>query len=172
MLMYKLTEYSDFSPKQLEVYGNNIEMNHFQMVNSAVADFAADNNDNTSFKFKTNIAGRTGNYGTKNVKISVSLDYLCNFWRALEMSLINCDIDLALTQSPICFIIDAPIANQAKTFTITETKFYVPVVTLSTQESEKLLQQWKSDFKRTINRNKCEPKVTVEQRIRYFDFLI
>ena len=62
----------------------------------------------------------------------------------------------------MCFIIDAPIANQAKTFTITETKFYVPVVTLSTQESEKLLQQWKSDFKRTINRNKCEPKVTVE----------
>ena len=67
------------------------------MVNSAVADFAADNNDNTSFKFKTNIAGRTGNCGTKNVKISVSLDYLCNFWRALEMSLINCDIDLVLT---------------------------------------------------------------------------
>ena len=43
------------------------------------------------------ITGTTGNYGTTNVEILVSLKYLCNFWRTLEMPLINCEINLILT---------------------------------------------------------------------------
>ena len=69
-------------------------------------------------------------------------------------------------------IIDNPIDNQEPTFTITDTKLYVPVVTLSTQDNAKLLENLKSGFKRTINWNKYEPKVTVEQGSQQSDFLI
>ena len=64
------------------------------------------------------------------------------------MKLKNCEI---LTWSTSCFIIDAPIANQILTFRITGTKFYIPAVTLLTQDNGKPLQQQKSGFKRTIN---------------------
>ena len=67
------------------------------------------------------------------------------------MPLINCQITLILTWCNRCFIIDNPIAGQEPTFTITKTKLLVSVVTLSTQENEKLLEQLKSGFKRTIN---------------------
>ena len=88
------------------------------------------------------------------------------------MPLINCEINLILTWSNSIFIIDNPIDNQEPIFTITDTKPYVPVVTLSTQDRAKLFEQLKSGFKRTINWNKYEPKVTVEQQNRYLDFLI
>ena len=65
---------------------------------------------------------RTGNDGTKNVKIRVPLKYLSNFWRTLEMPLINCEINLILTWSNRCFITDNPIADQEPIFTITDTK--------------------------------------------------
>ena len=67
------------------------------------------------------------------------------------MPLINCEINLILTWSARCFIIDSLITCQEPTFTITDTKLYVPVVTFSTQDNAKLLQQLKSGFKRTIN---------------------
>ena len=84
----------------------------------------------------------------------VPLKYLSNFWRTLEMLLINCDVNLILTWSSTCVIVSAINANQAATFIITDTKIYVPVRTLSTQENAKLLQQLKSGFKRVINWNK------------------
>ena len=117
--------------------------------------------------------GRTGNDGTKNFKIRVPLKCLNNFWRTLEMSILNCEINLILTWSGlVCFIIDNPIDDQLPTFTITETKLYIPVVTLSIQDNAKVLEQLKSGFKRTINWNKYEPKVTVEQQNQYLDILI
>ena len=88
------------------------------------------------------------------------------------MALINCEINLILTWSDRCFIIDNPIDDQVPTFTITDTKLYVSVVTLKIQNNAKLLEQLKSGFKRTINWNKYEPKVTVEQQNQYLDFLI
>ena len=66
------------------------------------------------------------------------------------MSLINCEINLILTWFVNCVISNAA-ANQATKFAITDTKPYVPVVTLSTQDNAKLLQQLKSGFTRTIN---------------------
>ena len=84
----------------------------------------------------------------------VPLKYLSNFWRTLEMPLINCEINLILTWSSTCVIVSTNIANQVATFEITDTKLYVPVVTLSTQENAKLLQQLKSGFKRVITWNK------------------
>ena len=70
------------------------------------------------------------------------------------MPLINCEVNLILTWSANCVIVSTNVANQGATFTITETKLYVPVVTLSTQDNAKLLTQLKSGFKRTINWNK------------------
>ena len=70
------------------------------------------------------------------------------------MSLINCEINLILTWSTNCVIIAGNVANQNATFEITDAKLYVPVVTISTQDNSKLLQQLKSGFKRVINRNK------------------
>ena len=98
------------------------------------------------------MSGQTGNDGTK-IEIMVPLKYLRNFWRTLEMLLINCEINLILIWSANCVIVSLNNENQNATFEITDTKLYVPVVTLSTQDSSKLLHQLKSGFKRVINWN-------------------
>ena len=59
-----------------------------------------------------------------------------------------------MTWSSACVLIATVNPNQAATFAITDTNLYVPVVTLSTQENTKFLQQLKSGFKRVINWNK------------------
>ena len=64
------------------------------------------------------------------------------------------------------------VANQGATFAITDTKLYVPVVTLSTHNNTKLLQQLKGHFKRTISWNKYQSKVWIEAQDPYFDFQI
>ena len=120
--------------------------------NNAIVNFT-DDNLTDSFNFKAKMTGQTGDNGTKNVEIIVPLKYLSNFWRTLEMSLINCEINFILTWST-AFIVSTNVANQNTTFAITDTKLYVPVVTLSTQDNSKLLQQLKSGFKRVINWNK------------------
>ena len=67
------------------------------------------------------------------------------------MPLVNCEVNLILTWLSICVITNSPGAGA---FEITDTKSYVPVVTLSTQDNAKLLQQLKSGFRRVINLNK------------------
>ena len=62
--------------------------------------------------------------------------------------------------------------TKATTFVITDTKLYVPVVTLSTQDNAKLHEQLKSCFKRTINWNKYQLKISPERQNQYLDFLI
>ena len=153
MSMYNLIKYSDNYAKtsgRLWQYCLDIPaLNN----NNAIVDFT-ENNLTDSFNFKVKITGQTGDDGTKNVEIMVPLKYLSNFWRTLEMPLINCEVNLILTWSSSCVIVSANKANQNATFTITNARLYVPVVTLSTQENAKLLQQLKSGFKRVINWNK------------------
>ena len=72
------------------------------------------------------MAGNNGRIN--NVEIMVTLKYLSNFWRTLEMSLINYEVNFILTRSPNCVIIYIDVANQNLTFTINETKLCVPVV--------------------------------------------
>ena len=67
------------------------------------------------------------------------LKYLSNFWRTLEMPLISCEINFILTWSENCVTIYTNVANQNPTFEIIKTKFYVPVVTLSTQDNAKII---------------------------------
>ena len=84
----------------------------------------------------------------------------------------NCGINLIRTWSARCFIIDSPIASHRPTFSIIDTKLYVLVVTLSTQSNAKLLQQLKSGFKKIINWNKCQQKITVQEQSQFLGFLI
>ena len=106
--------YSKTSGRLLHYYRDE----QFLYANGAT-DFPADNNNSALFKFKTKIAGRTGNDGRNNVKIRILLKYLSNFWRALEMLLANCEINLILTWYNRFFIIDNHIAGQEPAFTIT-----------------------------------------------------
>ena len=153
MPMYNLIEYSDNYAKttgSLWQYCKDIPARN---ANDDIVIFA-ENNTTDSFKFKAKITGQTENDGTKDVEVMIPLKYLSNFWRTLEMPLINCEVNLILTWSSNCVLIATAIQNQAATFAIIDTKLYVPIVTLSTQENTKFLQQLKSGFKRVINLNK------------------
>ena len=149
--MYNVIEYSDNYSKtsgSLQQYCKDIPAVND---NGDNVDFNGANATD-SFNFKTKITGQTDNNGRiDNVEIMVPLKYLSNFWRTLEMPLINCEVELILTWSVNCVIIYTDVAKQVPTFTITETNLYVPVVTLSTQDNAKLLPQLKADFKRTIS---------------------
>ena len=100
----------------------------------------------------------------------VSLAYVVNLWRTIEMSLINCEINFTLTYSVDC-VIKSSAEDQPTTFTIIDTKLSVPVVTLSSEDNA-ILQQLKSGFRRTINWNKYQSKVTTQALYQYLDFLI
>ena len=78
------------------------------------------------------------------------------------MPLIHCEVNLILTWYENCVIVSTEAANQGATYTITETKLYFPVVTLSTQDNAKLLTQWKKGFKRTINWNKYKSELLAQ----------
>ena len=153
MPMYNLIEYIANYAKttgSLWQYCKDIPA---QNNNNEITEFTAGNTTD-SFNFKAKITGQTGNDGKKDVEIIVPLKYLSNFWKTLEMPLINCEVNLILTWSSTCVLIATNILNQNATFAITDAKLYVPVVTLSTQENTKFPQQLKSGFKRVINWNK------------------
>ena len=80
--------------------------------------------------------------------MAVLLKRQVTFRRTLQKPLVNCETNLILTRSEDCFISSA---TEATKLTITDTKLYVPVVTLSTQDNAKLLEQLKSGFEKTIN---------------------
>ena len=94
-------------------------------------DEANDNlTDSESFKSKIEIRGKTPAAGNeKDVEIMVPLKYLSNFWKTLEMPFINREVNLMLTWSSTCVITNS---TGAGTFKMTDTKLYVPAVTLST----------------------------------------
>ena len=142
MPMYNLIEYSDNCAKT-----SGSLWQYFR-------DEPDDNNieDSESFKSKIKTTGKTpNNKNVKDVEIMVPLKYLSNFWRTLAMPLINYEVNLILTWSSTCVITNS---DGAGTFAMTDTKLYVPLVTLSTQEDTKFLQQLKSGFKRVINWNR------------------
>ena len=84
------------------------------------------------------------------------LKYLRNIWKTLEILLVNCEINLILTWSTD-YVISS--ATEETKFAMTDTKRYVPVVTLSTQDNAKLLEQLRYGFERTIYWNKYQSKV-------------
>ena len=140
MPMYNLIVYSDNYAKTTGSVWQYCKDIPARYANDEITEFRRGNTTD-SFKFKAKITGQTGDDGTKDVEIMVPLKYLSNFWRTLEMPLINCEVNLILTWSSTCVLIATNIPNQTAKFAITGTKLYVPVVTLSTQENTKFLQQ-------------------------------
>ena len=118
-----------------------------------IIDFNENNATTRLFNLKVKRTGEAGDNGTKNTEIMIPLKYLSNFWRTVEMPLINCEINLDLNWSKN-YIIATNNANQTTAFSIIDTKLYFPVATLSTQDSAKQLKQLKPSFKKTINCNK------------------
>ena len=109
--------------------------------------------DSKSFKYKASITGNTpeDNDLLRNAKIVIPLKHLSNFWRGLDIPSINCEVELILTWSKNCVLADmttkdaegdnpAIVAPSGATFKITDTKVYVPVVTLSKENDTKLLE--------------------------------
>ena len=143
-----------------------------------------------SFDYKANFIedGVTHNNLTKDdVKIAVPLKYFSNFWRSLNIPLINCEIELILTWFKNCVLISKATGEvnydtdpavrkidnpENATFQITDTKLYVPVVTLSKENDIKLLEQLKSGFKRTIKWNKYRSQMTVQPQNNNLNYLI
>ena len=123
-------------------------------------------NDNNapSFKYKASIIGNTENNGTKNrIKTALPLKCLSNFWRSLEMPLINCEVEISLKWIENCVLTTAANANKA-TLKITDAKLYVPIVTLSIEDNSNLSKLLNEGFKRPIywNEYKVTPNKTVE----------
>ena len=102
-------------------------------------------NNLSSFKYKSSFITNRN-----DVKIAVPLKYLRYFWRSLEMPLINCKVELSLTWYENCILFSAGIAA---TFAITDTKLYVPIVTLKTKDNASLSKLLSKGFKRSIHWN-------------------
>ena len=129
--MYNLIEYSDNYAKA----SGSLWQHYRDEPNNNLG-------DSESFKCKIKITGKTSDNGNeKDVEMMVPLKYLSNFWRTLEIPLINCKVSLTLTWSPNCVISNSTGQGKLK---ITDTNLYVPVVTSSTKDNEKLVEQLKS----------------------------
>ena len=125
----------------------------------------------------TSITGNTSNIGDgeegydaskvgeNETEVVIPLKHLSNFWRSLNVPLINCEVELILTWSKNCILADMTVRDAegdnpaivkplGLEFQITDTKLYVPAVTLSKENDIKLLEQLKAGFKRTIKWNK------------------
>ena len=156
MPMYNLVEYSD---NYSDTSGSLWQFKKDEIINNADA---TNDNNAPSFKYKANLIGNTGNkkWNKNGIKIAVPLKYLSNFWRSLEMSLINCKVELLLKWYETCLL---TVANTA-TFKITDAKLYVPIVTISVEDNSKLSKLLNEGFKKPIywNEYKVTPKKIVE----------
>ena len=152
--MYNLIEYSD---SYSDISGSLLGFKTDDVVNNA----DVTNDDNApSFKYKPNLITDTKANGTKNgIKVAVPLKYLSNFWRLLEIPLINCKVEVSLKWIQNCVLTAAAIGANATgadsaTLKITDAKLYVPVFTLSTEDNVKLVKQLNEGFKRSVYWNK------------------
>ena len=131
-----------------------------------IADIA--NTENfKSFKYnakllKNTVADETNEF-LKSSTIAVPLNYLSNFWRSLEMPLINCKVELKLKRTKYC-VLSAAGADNDNTkpntiiFTKKDTKLYVPVVTLSLEDNKKLSKLHSNIFERSVYWNEYKTK--------------
>ena len=183
MSMYNLLEYSKNYRKTIgSLY------NYYR---DELSDDTDDNNfdnikvvNSNTFKYKNKITGNTYNVdagaqgydvnknGTLEVELATPLKYLVNFWRALNIPLISCEVSLELKWDKTCVITsleqrdigegNRDNAPTGATLSITDCKLYIPAVTLSKDDETKLLTNLKSGFKREIIWNKYRSQMTTE----------
>ena len=183
--MYNLLEYSKNYRKTIgslcNYYRDELsnDNNHDNFLNNNVVNSSA-------FKYKNKMTGNTYNIvvgaaghdanrvGKQDVELAIPLKYLSNFWRALNIPLISCEVSLKLKWNKNCVITslqdvqaDAgpPIVNAhptGVTFAINDCKLYVPVETSSKDDEIKLLTNLKSGFTREIIWNKYRSPMSTE----------
>ena len=124
---------------------------------------------------KKQLLGKSANHNDgkrflKDAKVVVPLKYLSNFWRSLEMPLINCKVYLELNWIEDYILSSA--GNSAK-FEITAAKLHVSIVTLSTKDSANLTKQLSEGFKRSVYWNSYEtkPAKVIEQGKNLYELL-
>ena len=195
MAMYNLLEYS----KNYKKTTGNL-WNYFRDEPSNPL-----SSNSESFKCKTSITGNTCNIdekitddggnevdnpkydankvGKNETEVVIPLKHLSNFWKSLNIPLINCEVELILTWSKNCFLANmtvrdvqnnnpAIVAPTGLEFKIRDTKLYVPVVSLSKENDIKLSEQLKSRFKRTIKWNKYRSQMTIQPQNNNLNYLI
>ena len=183
MPMYNLLEYSKNYKKTMgSLY------NYYR---DELSDDADDNNfdnikaiNSNTFKYKNKITGNTYNVnagaqgydvnknGTQKVELAIPLKYLGNFWTALNIPLISCEVSLELKWDKNCIITsleqrdigggNRDNAPTGATLAINDCKLYVPEVALSKDDEIKLLTNLKSGFQREIIWNKYRSQMTTE----------
>ena len=185
--MYNLLEYSKNyektsgslfnyyrdEPSEVEIANDNGEMN-ISIRNSR------------SFDYEAKIVGSlaASELGKDDVEIAIPLKYLGNFWRSLDIPLINCEITLILSWYKECVLVGkafrgppSAAANRINSptsakFEITDCKLYVPVVTLSAENDNELLEQLKSEFRITIKWNKYVSQMSNQTKNNNLNYLI
>ena len=185
MSMYNLVEYSKNYRKTIgslynyyrDELSDDNNLNNFPNTNVV---------NSNAFEYKNNITGNTYNVaagaaghdanrvGKQDVELAIPLKYLRNFWRALNIPLISCEVSLELKWNKNCVItslqqrqVDAGLlavngTTTGVTLAINDCKLYVPVVTLSKDDEIKLLTNLKSGFTREIIWNKYRSQMTTE----------
>ena len=173
MPMYNLLEYNKNYRKTIGSFWNYYRDEPSNPLSS----------NSESFKYKTSIVRKIpeDNDSLTNVRVVIPLIHLSNFWRALNIPLISCKLELILNWLKNCVLTDITVnagadlgivASSSATFKITDTKLYVPVVTLSKENDTKLLKQLKIGFKRTIKWNKYRSQMTVQAQNNNLNYLI
>ena len=152
MPMYNLLEYSD---NYQDLTGSLYQFERDEPPDDN-ADVA---NNTTSLVYKSKLVSGTDDNNVNNVKLVVPLKCTSNFFRSLELPLVNCKIELELTWHRDCMISSADAAaGQVVSFMITNTKLYIPIVTLSTKDNNNVAKQLSNGFKRSIYWNQYVSK--------------
>ena len=195
MPMYNLLEYSKNYTKTI---GSLYNYYRNELTNDGNDNFANRNVVNSNdFKYKNKITGNTSNVdaaaagydvnkeGTQAIESAIPLKYFGNFWRALNIPLISCEVSLELKWSKSCVItsLEIRIINAgppvirgnvptSATLSITDCKLYIPVVTLSKDDEIKLLTNLKYGFTREIIWNKYGSQMSTEAANSNLNILI
>ena len=184
MPMYNLLEYN----KNYEKTSGSL-FNYYRDELSKITIGAGNNainisiRNSKSFDYKTEITGSldAGEDEKEDVKIAIPLKYLSNFWRSLDIPLINCEITLVLSWYKECVLVGRAHRGQPAAainsptdakFEITDCKLYVPIVTLLAENDNKLLEQLKPGFRRTIKCNKYMSQMSNQNKNNNLNYLI
>ena len=195
MPMYNLLEYSNgccmTSGNLWNYYRDEVKDSADE--NNDANNFRMNNNETTKckyFEYKSKLIWRTpNNSGRADTEVVVLLKYLSNFWRTLDLPLINCEIELSLSWSRYCVMSEISTVSRAvpntdpvryevattinsATFQINNAKLYVPVVTLSINNNLNFLENTERGFKRTSSWNNCRSEITIQSKNNNLDYLI
>ena len=195
MYMYNLLEYNKSYRKTI---GSLYNYYRDELTDDGNNNFANRNLVNSNaFKYKHKIIGNTydvaaggagydaNKEGTQKIELAIPLKYLGNFWRALNIPLISCEVSLELKWNKNCLITSLeqraiaganPLARDNPptdaSLAINDCKLYIPVVTLTKDDEIKLLTNLKSEFTREIIWNKYRSPMTTEAANNNLNILV